>query len=378
MWDTSLALLFLAAGYLFVSRWTVTRTASLRSTQHPQYFYAAIAAAAMYFLAAMAIAALRDALPWLIPFVSDVSDYVGEQIALPEQERLVILKRLRHFAVALMIAWILPTVLNRPFKNNHRLMVAILSRFNAFTRLEQLVASMLGRLPLMFTQSNGKVYIGYVVSDGGKGLEVGEWLRIEPFLSGYRDDQNRFFWTTDYMWLHHKDAKKKLLTMGRTKEDFEIVISMPTITAAHPFDMNAYYSVFSKKVESPDGSKTHHDSNNQNLEAQDDASQERPDSPTTWEAPEKLGDVSKISKWFLELRVSLYLNDDVQRMFYRIYVFAIFTLFVIPAYGGWLSFFANMLVCVVVLYLTKYPKMDQKQCALAGTDPASMSRDGAS
>ena len=357
MWDTTLALLFLAAGYLFVSRWTVTRTASLRSTQNPQYFYAAIAAAFIYLLASMAIAALRNASPLVVAAVTEVSGYVGDQITLPEQQRLKILKQLRHFAMAAVMAWTLPYVLDFPLKRNHRLVVAIFSRFNVYTRFETLVASVRGRLPLMFTQSTGKVYVGFVTSESAYGIEVGEWLSFEPFLSGYRDEQNRFLWTTNYLWLHKPEAHKTLSAMGMSKEDFEITIPMSTITSAHPFDLDAYFNLFDNSNETKAPISTLGKLNNKvegmsQKETQNDASsgaEFRPYLCTLF---------FRLTNKIRTLRDAVYRNNTVQRSAYWGYILSVFATIVTPAYGGWPWVTAFVMLAVAAFLLTTTKPID--------------------
>src|SRR6185312_11598643 len=66
-----------------------------------------------------------------------------------------------------------------------------------------------------------------------------EWVRLEPLLSGYRNEKHEFIDTTDYAWLH-----RDTLPIPYRRSDFDILIPASDITSVHAFDLNIYLRHF--------------------------------------------------------------------------------------------------------------------------------------
>ncbi|MBB3226449.1 hypothetical protein FHW69_001039 [Luteibacter sp. Sphag1AF] len=87
--------------------------------------------------------------------------------------------------------------------------------------------------------ASGKVYVGYAI-DTSTNRGEREWVRIEPFLSGYRTERHQFEPVTDYSWLHAGSADPD----QRPIEDFDILLPAEEIRSVHAFDMPTYLLKF--------------------------------------------------------------------------------------------------------------------------------------
>ena len=104
-----------------------------------------------------------------------------------------------------------------------------------------LAYSVEANMPIMFTLSDRKVYVGWVVRAPNP-VEVRKAIRMLPMLSGYRDSETLIVeFTTDYYdALQAIQGKEDSALEHLNESDFEIVIQQDAIISAHPFDLDAY------------------------------------------------------------------------------------------------------------------------------------------
>lgn len=103
---------------------------------------------------------------------------------------------------------------------------------------EFLLATNTRNMPVMVTLSSNKVYVGFSIEANGA-RDKKEWVRLEPLLSGYRNDKHEFVDTTDYRWLHQDQ-----LPDGHKRSDFDILLPTSNITSVHAFDLSIYLKQF--------------------------------------------------------------------------------------------------------------------------------------
>ena len=84
--------------------------------------------------------------------------------------------------------------------------------------------------PIQVTLENRKVYVGSVVELVEPHVDR-RYLRILPFLSGYRDaDESRLYFTTSYSTIYEQMQDTVYVDLGHLiPEDFEIVFPISTI-----------------------------------------------------------------------------------------------------------------------------------------------------
>ncbi len=90
---------------------------------------------------------------------------------------------------------------------------------------------------LQFTLGSGKFYVGWV-----KDLpvpHVANYVRIIPAFSGYRDDEKRLIFTTEYISVYKQiiDTHKQNET---TEHPFDLVIKLGDISTIARFDIDLY------------------------------------------------------------------------------------------------------------------------------------------
>lgn len=89
------------------------------------------------------------------------------------------------------------------------------------------------------TLKNNKVYIGIVTSNYLPGGNR-RYLKIVPFYSGYRDQDNlNLIITTNYAKVYDKIEEGKLEDLD-IDEDFEFIIAVSEIVSINIFDVAAF------------------------------------------------------------------------------------------------------------------------------------------
>jgi len=113
------------------------------------------------------------------------------------------------------------------------------------SQLEKLfLRSLMERKHLMLTLKNGKIYVGRLTSVVPN---EDRDLLLLPSKSGYRDDQQRLIFTTDYdeIYLNIMEAEDNYVD---AIADFGVVIPIPEILTANLYDAGVHANYF-----------THHD-----------------------------------------------------------------------------------------------------------------------
>lgn len=128
----------------------------------------------------------------------------------------------------------------RPFERWERY---LLNHAIANNDFEKLIAdSFYKRIPVLFTLSSRKIYIGWAVGAPNPSAER-KSVRILPALSGYRDSENHQLQiTTNYYDILSKvegeDSDSPLNHVS--KKELEVVIPVDQIVASHLFDISIY------------------------------------------------------------------------------------------------------------------------------------------
>lgn len=92
----------------------------------------------------------------------------------------------------------------------------------------------------MMTLKNGKIYVGRVSSVVPK---EDRDLLLLPSKSGYRDDQQRLIFTTDYdeIYLNIMEAEENYIDVI---SEFGVVIPIPEILSANLYDADVHAQYF--------------------------------------------------------------------------------------------------------------------------------------
>lgn len=234
MWLSAYGLLFMAAGYAFVSRWIITKPLLIRSSAHPQYFYSAIAGFVIWMLTSLVALGFYGT-PW-----AEIQNTANAHFAVAEGANTFDVHFFAHAILAIVLAVVLPSALNQPLKKNHIAAYQILRKLGAFSHLETLIIECSHKMPVMITQNTGKVYVGFVFDDSNSPTGPHGWIRLSPLISGYRDERQNFVMQTDYQWLHDPASESEPESRNIEKSNFDIICPVETITSSHPFDLKTY------------------------------------------------------------------------------------------------------------------------------------------
>ncbi len=111
--------------------------------------------------------------------------------------------------------------------------------------------------PIQVTLENRKVYIGSVVELIEPHVDR-RYLRILPFLSGYRDaEECRLYFTTSYSAIYEQILDDECEDLGHlVPEDFEIVFPISTIQSISLFDFAAYLRFSQQEADDDDPQTT--------------------------------------------------------------------------------------------------------------------------
>lgn len=229
------ALVLLAAGYIAARRSLIWRPHVFRSDGHALYFLVVVTALA---IAAFTCLALHEVerIPYVGPFTRDSIGRLLKAFSADHASESIGTVALASVPVAFALAW----VLNIPLVLCRTLRASLLMRLSCLSELEEFLwATTAKQLPVMLTMSSSKVYVGFAIDTSTTRGER-EWVRIEPFLSGYRDDKQTFEPVTDYTWLHTATADPH----PRPVEEFDILLPADEIRSVHAFDLPTYLTKF--------------------------------------------------------------------------------------------------------------------------------------
>jgi hypothetical protein len=228
------ALVFLSSGYLLLRRWAITRPHALGWDGHALYFSVVIAS--------VILAVEADLFREIVERTGAVGASVNGKIwrvlaTLATDSKFTTLGVTAVWSVP--IAALSVVVLNRPIARCAFLRLQLYLRLSCLGELEEfLLLTSARNQPVMITLKNNKVYVGFSLeANASRGKK--EWLRLEPLLSGYRDETQQFQDTTDYSWLHIGNAHERF-----RREEFDIIVPSSEIVSAHAFDLDVYVSQF--------------------------------------------------------------------------------------------------------------------------------------
>ena len=276
-------LLVLACGWILYRRFLPTKAIAIRNGGHPQYFGAALGAAYIALLALFLNAACvrvdlyRRVVHEIINIAPDSDAFTGNTQQREGAHPGLIIGQLSvmpggHFqqtatvpaqttqkdtnspyfvmvAVglwAIMLAMVLPLVLNLPFSINERLRELLAQRTGS--RIERFLLNVLNRgKSVAFTLTTGKVYVGVPLEVDPQG-EESEWIAIRPLASGQRIDGDL------KLTVSYEDAYEAIGGEGGyvTKEDFVVTLPIQYIVTVQNFDLMFYARNF--KVDGSGGS----------------------------------------------------------------------------------------------------------------------------
>jgi hypothetical protein len=240
------ALILLGATYVFLRRWTLSRSHLLRADGHALYFLVVAAAVPVGIWTATSLTAvgvLTSHPEWWTSLASAFLQGVLVEEKNPQQVIHFGLISVAALAASPVLAW----VLNFPAVKSPALTARLLFRLGSVAELERFLWDASDRgLPVMVTLTSNKVYVGYSRSLPAPGPDK-ELIRLEPLLSGYRDDKQDFQWTTTYGWI--SSLPNASSTVGDLcRKDFEVILPMDKITSVHSFDLATYSARYSGKA----------------------------------------------------------------------------------------------------------------------------------
>lgn len=92
------------------------------------------------------------------------------------------------------------------------------------------------------TLKNRKVYVGLPVSSPGPRLSTDQFIRILPFMSGYRDEESlQTRYSTHYDWASEPQNERYYTNvLGLNSGDFAVTIARREIVSAKIFDEEVY------------------------------------------------------------------------------------------------------------------------------------------
>ncbi|MCE5202603.1 MAG: hypothetical protein ABFC67_02870 [Mizugakiibacter sp.] len=246
------ALIFLSSGYLLLRRWSITRPHALSWDGHALYFSVVVASIVLAVEADILREIVERSGALGVQFNAKIS---GVLSAFATENKLSVLGVTAVWSVP--IAAISFTLLNVPIRFSSFLRVQLYLRLSCLGELEEfLLITSARNLPVMLTLASRKVYVGFSLeANASRGKK--DWVRIEPLLSGYRDNDQEFVDTTDYSWLHAGGSQQNF-----RREDFDIIVPASEIVSAHAFDLNIYVQRFlnggtsSSSASVPEGADT--------------------------------------------------------------------------------------------------------------------------
>ncbi len=92
------------------------------------------------------------------------------------------------------------------------------------------------------TLKNRKVYVGLPISSPGPRLSTDQFIRILPFMSGYRDEESlESHFNTYYEWVSEPGDDRYLKNvLDLDTGDFAVTIARKEIVSARIFDEEVY------------------------------------------------------------------------------------------------------------------------------------------
>lgn len=229
--------LFLAAGFLFVRRWSVTRILSLKEGQSV-YYAAVLPAVALFFLSANLYGWL-EGLAYIRPAIDHLANVVRDGFAVDANGEV---RSVLMGVVAILLGLVVAEVFNAPIDLNSKLTRYLYEEFGESEPLDLVLSEAAeSELPVLVTMSTGKFYVGYSLVSEPYGVSGSQWLHLAPWLSGYRDLQSKLEFTTAYAPVAWRSAGERLVH----DEKFQIALPLSSVVSINPFDVEIYSKEFS-------------------------------------------------------------------------------------------------------------------------------------
>lgn len=145
------------------------------------------------------------------------------------------------------LVFVTAIVLDLPLRYSSSLRAKLLISLRSLGELEEFLwTNAAKQLPVMLTMSSGKVYVGTSI-DTTSLRDERRWLRLEPLLSGYRDDRHRFQPVTSYAWIHTSGLAQESLA----PDDFDVLLPLDDVRSVHAFDLTTYAQKFDNSIAVP-------------------------------------------------------------------------------------------------------------------------------
>lgn len=255
--------LALAGGYAFSTIWSPSLYHSSRESGHRLYMRAVFYAAFLTIVAILIDTLLfatsdyyRVELFARLPIDNQIVENSGE--ILFTKERLIIVL-CYAFAGGPFVGHLLnlPVFITRIAENKITKPLIVASSWYQSKLLENAIQNndfekLLARsfhqtIPVMLTLQSNKVYVGWAVRAPNPVMER-KSVRILPLASGYRDNEQRVVFTTDYLDLLNQIVVDENKLNHLKPGDIEIVLPVDQIVSSHLFDMEAHDSFY---IDSP-------------------------------------------------------------------------------------------------------------------------------
>ena len=153
---------------------------------------------------------------------------------------------------AMLAGWPAAALLNLPFRKNRSLRRAI--KDDDFESI--LYSALEEECPLLVSMSDGKVYVGFVVSTFDP-TTTRKAFSLLPLMSGYRDRETRkVTFTTFYTEIYGAEALEQMDHLAAPLEhlnpaDFVTVFPVDCVVSCHRFDFDAYEAFNKSPPSSP-------------------------------------------------------------------------------------------------------------------------------
>ena len=234
--------LFLIAGYGFMTCWNLSQWYTARQTGHRLYIRIALYGILTLIAASLVYVYLAPA--EIHSFYQALAAHEQKDTDKPFDftPYILLFIKIQLLAIGLAIAGgHLLTLMFMPWTN---FFLKIALKEDDFELL--MLRAMQKVMPVLLTCRNGKVYVGYVT----KGVEphlTRTDIKIMPILSGYRDiDTLRTTFTSNYFEIYNhlgikpEGERTKGQPAALCHKDFEIVIPFREVQSTHLFDIDTY------------------------------------------------------------------------------------------------------------------------------------------
>lgn len=229
----------LVGGYIFASRWIVTKYVVDREDGHRLYFRAAFYGVFLFAVALLIRLLLSSWFDGYSHVESVLSGELRGTLKEPNDPAL------RNTLLTSLFALAIGATLWVPFEflpqNWKRFLFHRAIRNNEFESL--LARAMQNVKPISVTMENSKVYVGLLNESLHPGVNR-KYLTIFPLMSGFRDSNNSKIWFTTFY--NHIYQNLDRISPSVSLEDFEIVLPIDHIQSLNMFDI-AVYTEFQKQ-----------------------------------------------------------------------------------------------------------------------------------